>query len=501
MTAELQGNLSGKRIFTHTSSLHWSDNEISQFMRNFNAFETNFKICNLSNQLFKREGICHFQDVPFHDTILCEAIILTIKYANLNGGIVPSDSALKTILQICLGIEEDTLQAIESPKGKMMKLAYDQFTSQENPHNTIGRMWHVLNSSWNSVENQRVNPIEEIEIITGIPYKGALYYGLAFASDKQGSIVEYGSDIVENLERAFQIGLAPDSHNKFLKWISCTKSEFTKNEPIPAYIRYPVLNSELTPAGCASPVFFAPSPNNIISRVSTGIYFDLIDKFKSEDGRSNPFKTEYGYAFEKYVGEILHEYLKSFDISPEIEFGPKKSRVKSVDYFALKNGNLILIEVKQSSIAAPAKFSGDIDDISAALKTNTEKAVKQLKLTEGQLTTATELAKYSECKEIVKIVVMADPLYNANNLIKSILKENNEIDSGDIHFMNITDFEDLLDAQEESQSLYEIMQNKTLQYPDLDFKEYIQIIYRGIEKKRKIQTKNFNEVFPDTPIA
>lgn len=496
MTAQQQGNLSGKRIFTHESSLRMSEPEIAAFISQFNTFETFFKICSLSNNLFQPKGICHHIDVPYHDGILCEAIVLVIKYGNPKSPNIPNDIAIKMILRICLGLEDERLRSIGNPKGIMMKVSYDQFSTQEDPHNAIGRMWHILNSSWNSVENQTIDPMAEIQQITGLNFRGILCYGLGIASDKQGSIIEYGIDAIQKLEDALNIGLTPDSHNCFLNWISCKKEQFTLASPIPAYVRYPVLNCEVVPAGCTSPVFFVPSPNYVISRISTGIYFDLIDKFKSPDGRSNQFKAEYGYAFEKYVGEIIYEHLGSFSVSPEIEYGPRKARVKSVDYFAQKEGKLILFEVKQSSIAAPAKFSGDIEDLSTALKTNTEKAIKQLKLTEEKIKEAPELAMYKDCTDIIKVVVMGDPLYNANNIIKLILKEQNGVDSAGIHFINISDFEDLLDAQESSQNLYDKLLEKEKMFPDLDFKEFIQKSYSAAEKKRKFQTRNFDEAMP-----
>jgi hypothetical protein len=384
------------------------------------------EICLLAKPLFLGDSVCGFEGIPYHDNTLSDALVLCCRYSDQNGKLKPSKNGLKRILQIALGIEEDRMIKGATPVEIAMNVAYEQFRLQETPLNSIGRMWHILNNVWNTVPDQSIAPLSEIMAITGLSYSCIICYGMAAASCDQGFIAEYSDETTEELEASMKAGFTIGSHHKFLQWISCNLADFSSISTPPAYVRHPVVNSGIIPPGCTLPIHFSGSPNGIISRVSSGIYFDLIDRF-NKGGNKNQFKTEFGYAFEKYVGEYLSEYLPSYEIVSEIEFGPKKARVKSVDYFVKKGNTLILIEVKQSSIFAAAKFGGTIDDISDSLSSNIEKAIKQLNLTFQNLKIFSEFSQFSSCSDVLKLVVVGDPLYNANNIIKLILESENNV--------------------------------------------------------------------------
>lgn len=487
----LIGWLCGKAVHVHHKSLHFKEASIKEFYKSYNTLCTMKRICSLSKQLFMPKGIIEFCGVPYNDNTICEALILTAKYSASDGPNEPNDQGLEIILRIALGLEESRLSSNLTPVEIAMKIAYDQFRLQESPMNAIGRMWHILNDVWNKVPEQKTNPLKAIEEIVGIPYKLVIAFGLALSNCEHGYTFEFTPQEIESMEIAYGIGISAESSKRFLNWISCDIPKYLTCSIPPVYIRYPILNSGIIPNGFISPLYFTPSPNNIISRISTGIYFDLIDK-NNMGGGINQFKIEFGYAFEIYVGELLKESLGSFEIFPEIEYGPKKAKKKSVDFFIKKGTTLILVEVKQSSVFADAKFTGKREAIAKSFSTNIVKSIAQLRNTEKDIFNVPELVTFKACSSIIKMVVVADPLYNANSFAKALLLSENNIDAKDIDFINITDLEIILDLQEESQSFFELLLSKHFTDNDMDFNEYILKTYPNKDRNLRFIKKLYN---------
>ena len=233
----------------------------------------------------------------------------------------------------------------------------------------------------------------------------------------------------------------------------------------------------------------------LCDKLTTGLYFYLVDRFK-RSGKSNLFKEIYGYVFQEYVGDLLHFYLHSWKIIPEIRYTKGKGRSQdSIDWFIKSNNKLIMIEVKQSSIFLTSKQNPSLGTITADLKKTVIKAVNQLNMTETDIMSRKypELQIFNDVDDIVKLVVINDPLYNANYLVKHILK--GEFKDLAFQIIDINDIEVLLSSQSGFESLFDVLKYKILENNEMDFNEYIYEIYPNARSDIDFLKPYWNEFF------
>ena len=215
----------------------------------------------------------------------------------------------------------------------------------------------------------------------------------------------------------------------------------------------------------------------IHDKLTSSLYFSLSDRF-NEGGKKNKFKTMFGYVFQEYVGELLKFYFKKWIVVPEVKYKRKKgSQQDSVDWFVWKDDKLIMIEVKQSSIFVGSKYNPSMKSIVSDLEKTVLDAVEQLSVSECDIkeNRYPELSEFNNIRSFVKLVVINDPLFNANFLLKSILKS--KVDDTSFQIMNINDFETLLSCQKHSESLFDILYYKSIEHNEMDFNEYICNVY------------------------
>ena len=206
------------------------------------------------------------------------------------------------------------------------------------------------------------------------------------------------------------------------------------------------------------------------------MYFHLIDRFRKGNKR-NKFKELFGYVFQEYVGELLHFYFHNWDVIPEIKYKKGKGKFQdSADWFVTKDDKLIIIEVKQSSIFLKSKQNPSMDVITSDLRKTVIKAVKQLSVTERDIKEKKypELKIFENIDSFLKLIVINDPLFNANFLVKTILKK--EVEDITFQIININDFETILSSQSHAESLFDVLYFKSLEDNEMDFNEYIYII-------------------------
>ncbi len=76
---------------------------------------------------------------------------------------------------------------------------------------------------------------------------------------------------------------------------------------------------------------------------------------------------------------------------------------------------------------------------------------------------------------------MNDPIYNANFIVKSLMK--NEVDNLNFQIININEFETLLSNQINSESLFDMLYFKGIKHNEMDFKEYIIEMFPDAQKR------------------
>lgn len=151
----------------------------------------------------------------------------------------------------------------------------------------------------------------------------------------------------------------------------------------------------------------------LIEATTTGIYYALMDKFKSE--HSNPFMQFFGKdIFEKYVGMLFELFVAQGELIEEFKYG-KDNKLTS-DWMVIRNDEALFIECKTSSLSIIAKTSGDLTKVNQELSLRIVHALEQMialrdraKLKSRGLELLDGVSKYHF------LVVMYDDFYLANS--------------------------------------------------------------------------------------
>ena len=159
-----------------------------------------------------------------------------------------------------------------------------------------------------------------------------------------------------------------------------------------------------------------------------------------------------------------------------------------------------MIEVKQSSIFLKSKQNPSMDVIISDLRKTIIKAVTQLSITESDIKEKKypELSIFNNIKSFVKLIVINDPLFNANFLVKTILK--NQVKDLTFQIININDFETILSSQSLAESLFDVLFFKALEHNEMDFNEYIYNIFPDARSDIEFLKEIWDSFFKDVKI-
>lgn len=95
--------------------------------------------------------------------------------------------------------------------------------------------------------------------------------------------------------------------------------------------------------------FWCPLPGLLLRRVTEGLFYDL--------GKSKKFSNEYGHAFERYVGRVLHELFEAdkFSVSAEQPYVVAGQEKHGTDWTVSDASGHLFIECKTRRITQKAK--------------------------------------------------------------------------------------------------------------------------------------------------
>lgn len=461
--------------------LHYSRKQIKKFFSQFSFLHVAKLICALAKNLSQKNTDV-YDGVSYGNETLCKAFYLAIKYASNSvqeENQIPTKKHIKTILSIAADEVDNEFNLIVSVNHQIC----------ENYANQIARTWCIFHELWPLKYN--TNPLDYIENIVNVPY--ILILGFSW------SIIQDGHTFECKEHKGFEQKLGTKVNEKwcenYLNYFSCSRNLWVSKSCPPTYISKPILDSGEIPTGKNSKVYFIPSAKNLITRVTTGLFYDLSDRYNNKAGHGNTFKSQFGKVFEQYVGKLFKFHLdSSFFISEEIEYGEKIKRRKTTDLLIRHKDSLILIEIKQASLYAKALYEGKEEDIKKDLKRNIGEAVNELIKTENALNEGhEELKKFCGCSKIFKLIVLNNSLHLANNYCKDLLV--NEVDLSSTSIINIYELETLLDIQQPTQSLFEMIEEKEKKYPNHSFKDFIARAYPNTKKTGKFINKYLDEVF------
>jgi len=477
---EFVGTFLGKVLYKYDPKIECSEDDFIKFVSQFNRVETLRLICSLSRQLFhNQKQIFSFGEVPVREEILYDFGFRVIKYCGDKVKICMSDEQAELALKMCHKLSDTNLirenhDAIEI----LTKISYNQFIFQQKNFNNFARNYYLYTNLWNRFQlAHEIDILCEIEDEIGLPFDHALLFAYALAENKHGHFWLYDQKAIDEINNKTGLSVTVEHHKKFIAYCSGVFEKILNQDGrLPPFMRYPIIETKSSPLSNKGEVFMIVSQQFLHDRLTSSLYFSLSDRF-NEGGKTNKFKEIFGYVFQEYVGELLKFYFKKWQVIPEIKYKKKKGQQDSVDWFVRKDDKLIMIEVKQSSIFIGSKYKPSMKSLVSDLEKTVMHAVEQLNISESDIkeNRYPELSKFSDIRTFVKLVVINDPLFNANFLLKSILK--NKVDDIAFQIININDFEALLSCQKHSESLFAILFYKSIEHNEIDFNEYICNVY------------------------
>jgi hypothetical protein len=165
------------------------------------------------------------------------------------------------------------------------------------------------------------------------------------------------------------------------------------------------LSSRPAVAGLADRLLI-PVPGYIVRKASPlGIYYAGLEKW------GTPFTADLGELFEAYIGRQL-ELLSDAAVLPEIAYGRKKGE-RSVDWFAVFDDCVVLVEVKSARPTEPVRLADDrIADALGGILTH---AVRQLN-TSASLVRGRQrgFEDIPSDRPLVGLVVTMEPFHTVN---------------------------------------------------------------------------------------
>ncbi len=156
-----------------------------------------------------------------------------------------------------------------------------------------------------------------------------------------------------------------------------------------------------------------PIPDLIAYRMSTGVYYQLFNEYKTN------FSDSFGLVFENYVGWILKEALYEDKIVHEKtirknfpeEFGPVP------DFAILDNESVVLIECKATKFTRGALVTGKEDYVIDSLKQLIKGLIQLSKFRKACIDKHPSLKMFHKHKSFETVLLTIEPLYLINSVL------------------------------------------------------------------------------------
>lgn len=352
----------------------------------------------------------------------------------------------------------------ESPINLFIRMLFQQLPGQQRIMlQSYGSASLLYESAGNRADYNIPN---EFEKITGLNIRQFMQLGMVLSSAKQGPYKTTGTLNQAWLDKGLEVGIEVLKKEKILNFLnvaSCNYDVFrstAKETPFRIednkfalyefnpLIKFPFI--KIHPER-----WIAPNPYLVVDRVTTGIYYDLLD----EHGKS--FTDSFGLIFEEYIGMLIQSVYPKERVLKEKEYIIKRNRKKGpADWTILDNSCSILIECK--SLAPNLQFKSiasksDIENYTERISCAVAQVYKHI--SEIQNGNA-DLSQY-KAKEY-KIVILTLGRIQAVNTIffKPLIIEDlekNGVSNPSFLVLSLQEFENLLSLVEKGNSLTKII--------------------------------------------
>jgi hypothetical protein len=330
----------------------------------------------------------------------------------------------------------------------LIRMAHTQWQFQQNMHYFIPR--HILIYLETNVPSPRIDPIGSFARKNGLTIQdfviiGTCMYaaGLQYHTFNRGFIentkVELLQPYTSHEKISLFLSLAGADYETFRQLCLAEEKEYPEAGP---YQFNPLLSRPVIIRKDSK--LCLPVPRLAISRVTKGLYYDLLDHFSISGQGANPFAEWFGHAFQEYGGMLLRDCFGEKNVFPEPRYGsPERS---GPDWIVIHNDIVLFLEFRSGRLNKRAKTYANYEETLSLLKRNIVDTARKLpKKIEDLLSGRAGLPSINGKRHLSAIVTYEslDPHEYMLRLIKQ------ELDTGgtssiDFELMSIEDLEWLL---------------------------------------------------------
>jgi hypothetical protein len=238
----------------------------------------------------------------------------------------------------------------EKPLNLIIRMFYQQLPGQQRiPLQCYGSASLLYETAGRGRDYSISNDFEEI---TGLSIKQFMQIGMALSSAKRGPFETTGTLSQAWIDKGLDVGiniLKKENIRNFLDVASCDYEKFrsTVDQTLLKVRENKFCLYEFNPLKKYPFIkihperWVAPNPDLVIDRITSGIYYDLLDE------RGKSFTDNFGLIFENYIGILLRSVYPNGKILKEKEYTVKRNKKKGpADWTILDNSCAILIECK-----------------------------------------------------------------------------------------------------------------------------------------------------------
>jgi hypothetical protein len=474
-----QATILGKQVYVYDSGVKATIEEVEAILHQYDRLSLLRVIADLGSQIHRGgSATVQYGKIPINDDFLTFSALIIINYSTFNNQTDAGNDDLQFLFGRLLSLYDQKIDH-EALNGNeiLLRIAYSQFQYQNETLNALSRTIYMYKHIW---PKRKMMIEHDIFVETlGISFDHLFFHAFSVLASDNYYFYKNTSEIKEQINTRLGLAISEETENAFLAWSAASLGEITAYQgPLENALHdFPIVETGIIPPGGEKEVFLLITKNCLRLKLAQYLYFDFIDKY-SDSGKGNVFKQTYGIAFQEYIGVLLNNHFRTWDVIPEIKYLKKKNQVDTVDWILRRNDRVVLIEVKQSSVFLNTKISGSLESFKLDCRNTLCKAFTQLNTTRDDIISGAypELESLRPMHKVELLCVVADPLYFGNMLLPEL-----GADFPQMHVINIADFEDLLEIQKNDQNLHYLLDKKRKKgsLQAMDFKEYNVRLIRG----------------------
>lgn len=423
----------GLSVYTPRGGKSYAREDFERFFIKFPLFEFLRLIGGFSNQ-----PIQELKGVPAPTGALAYLAMRAVESTNdYRGDFIPTLDDLVKALDMYWGLP-DPIEEDGDAYSCLLRFGSTQFDYQRRINNLLPRSFAIYRDLWNTVAS--TIPVDSvIKTISGSSIEDILTFTYSYVgqSHKTGGFFRLYNAVDSDDKNIIEL-FDKEKQQAYIDWLTSNykmfrekaREEFKKipgsvyeKQQFNPLLKYPILKPDVNPSPENPQVYIIPVSHILQERVTRGLYFELSDHFKG-NGRKNPFRENFGYVFQEYVGKLLKESVNTDCVVCEFKYDKKQN--STPDWMVIEDNACIFIEVKQGGLYLDAKLWGDVKTTKEDLNKTVGAGVQQLWKFEQAVYSGkfSELSFLSNIKEFHRLIVSYDNLYFANSLLRDMIREN-----------------------------------------------------------------------------